>query len=232
MESNLTILNNKIKDYLLEHISKTEFADWAEDIYIDIIKGGFLEINKLILYPFVKTFSNISVAENDIEDVFPCSLKDVKEIQKIVQGDLDTTFYIKVRIPVNMISFYNIGLYFDVDKIELVSKLKEQLLLFIDYQEISVIDSDLLKRIINTFNNNGTLIGLLENDIIDLIDSIFCIDNDVISIRNTMALYSKLSGHNTLLNHLLLYLDCYLGNESFFVLISLKKGLPKLKLII
>ena len=59
MEYDAKILLQRIDDYFTGIISKTDLGKWANKAYYDILKGGYVENEKIVIYPFVKVISTL-----------------------------------------------------------------------------------------------------------------------------------------------------------------------------
>jgi hypothetical protein len=66
MEFELDDIKKKIDDYFLGNLSKEELGEWAKKEYYDLLKGEFLELKKIIGYPFLKVISKFHIKEDDI----------------------------------------------------------------------------------------------------------------------------------------------------------------------
>ena len=52
-------LEEKIDSFFSGILSKDELGKWAEKAYFDLLRGGYVEIKKVKLYPFLKTLHNL-----------------------------------------------------------------------------------------------------------------------------------------------------------------------------
>ena len=73
MQINLKILKQKIDEYYNKTISKDDLGKWASKGYYALMKGEYIEIEKLEIYHFVRTISTFHIKPNDKKDEFPCS---------------------------------------------------------------------------------------------------------------------------------------------------------------
>lgn len=232
MKFDILLLKEKLDKYFSGALSNVELGEWAKEAYINILQGGSLEISKIALYPFLQTISKLHIDNNDIEDVFPSSVEEVKEIQKIIQGEIDVEFFVEIRIPIKMADYLKMGLFLDNKKIQLFAELKKQITQYRNTCDSSVINCDLFKQIVNLHYNIETIQGRLEKNIIELLNCNFFIDYNVVITKNVRRLYSKESFRDIVTDKLLSLLECYLGNKNFFILVSFQRGLYKIKFIL
>lgn len=116
-------LRSRVDDYLHGTLSQTDLGKWAENAYYDLLKGGYMEIKKIALYPFQKTLSSIHIPPNDVKDIYPCAEKDVIDIQRILHGQRVFDFHVEMAIPPQVYTMFSEKQYFDTEKRKNVSKL-------------------------------------------------------------------------------------------------------------
>ena len=61
MQINLKILKQKIDEYYNKTISKDDLGKWASKGYYALMKGEYIEIEKLEIYHFVRTISTFHI---------------------------------------------------------------------------------------------------------------------------------------------------------------------------
>lgn len=98
MKINKEVLLEKINLYRLKKISRNELGKWAREAYYDLMKGEYIEIEKISIYHFLREISSFHMEANDITGEYPCSEERVFEIGEILAGRKSTqyTFYAKI----------------------------------------------------------------------------------------------------------------------------------------
>ena len=102
MEYDVNELKIKVDEYFLGRLTKENLGKWAEKAYYELLKGGYVEKKKVVLYPFLKIISKFHNESNDIEDVYPCTEEEVKDIQQILHGNLEFDYQIEMAIPLHI----------------------------------------------------------------------------------------------------------------------------------
>ena len=76
MEFGLFEFSDQLNKYFRGELTKNELGMWGEKAFYDLLKGGYIENKKIVLYPFLKTVSKFHIEENDAEDhvVHPAKL--------------------------------------------------------------------------------------------------------------------------------------------------------------
>ncbi|MDO4261396.1 MAG: hypothetical protein Q4C82_04915, partial [Eubacteriales bacterium] len=128
MEFDVKSLEEKLNCYFKGDISKEDLGAWAKKAYYDILRGGYVEIKKIVMYPFLKTISTFHVKESDKEDVFPCSEDDVKKIRDILNGVIEFEFDVELSIPSQVYNMFKGRHYYDEEKRETFAKLRNEMM--------------------------------------------------------------------------------------------------------
>ena len=102
MEFDYKELKNKINLYFYGNISKKELGEWSKVAYYDVLRGNYIVLNKISIYPFIKKISTFHINNNDIKDEFCCLDEEVRDIQKILNGERNDSYIINMRIPLNI----------------------------------------------------------------------------------------------------------------------------------
>ena len=234
MEYDLIELKEKIDNYFTGIISKTELGKWASYAYYDLLKGGYVECEKIVLYPFLKEISTFHLEENDIEDIYPCSEESVKTIQDIVSGKQNFDFDIQTSLSGNVYDMFRERLYFEQERRNVFLEMREAMAHCFETNGISKDCAILyLEKITCMERQENTIQGLLEQHIFRLLKAI--IDNETAetSGKTKFKLFAQKSEQNNLIEERLLkYLDSYIGNKNFHLLVSYKNGEPNILLIV
>lgn len=227
MEFSANELMKKIDDYFAGKITKTDLGNWANKAYYDLLKGGYIENEKIVIYPFLKVISTFHLKENDIADEHPCTEENVKTIQNILHGEITFDFNIEMSIPVQVYTMFKENQYFNKERRETFLKFQST---FIQYFENGCVFSDemimQLDRIMHLEYQNKTVLDLLEEHIFKYLRAFFKISSVEIGVQKNLKLYAQKTESNLIVENLLNYLDCYVGNKNFQLLISFRNGLP------
>ena len=230
MQINLKILKQKIDEYYNKTISKDDLGKWASKGYYALMKGEYIEIEKLEIYHFVRTISTFHIKPNDKKDEFPCSEEEVAKIRAILCGREDICYTVNIRIYQNL---YLEEKY--IAKLEEFKGLKE-IIDIISLEEVLPLQIDfLIKYGSHKPKEILTLVDLLEENIKDIIIENIDLDEKQLDLIQTVGIYagggSKINRQNFLpsLNKLL---DCVMGNIIFRISIIYKKGMPYLSIIL
>lgn len=231
MQINLKILKQRIDEYYNKTISKDDLGKWASKGYYALMKGEYIEIEKLEIYHFVRTISTFHIKPNDKKDEFPCSEEEVAKIRAILCGREDICYTFNIRIYQNL---YLEGNY--AVKLKEFRSLKE----IINSVSLEQVSSSQINFLIDYGYNYEppkvlTLIDLLEQNIKDIIIENIDSEEKELDFIQTVGIYagggSKINQQNFLpsLNKLL---DCVMGNIFFRITITYKKGTPYLSIIL
>lgn len=230
MDYNINELRIKIDGYFNGTVTKNELGSWASFRYYDLLTGGSIECDKIILYPFLKMVSEFHIEEDDAKDIFPTSESEIKKIQNILHGNENFEFQFEMGIPEHL---YKPGLNkenFNLQKRELFIELKAALEDYFNKEE----SQNLYLKINELFNQPGqtnTILDMLEERIVKIIKAIFEITDDDIQLKRRIRLYGNKSEHRNIVDKLMEYLDYYLGEKMFNVLVFYENGVPDLEIL-
>lgn len=233
MEYDINELREKIDNYFIGMISKKELGGWADRAYYDLLKGGYIENKKIVLYPFLKDISTFHLEENDKDDVYPCSEECIKEIQDIVHGKIDFCFDIEMSIPVQVYTMFKNKPYFDKDRRNIFLKIRENVFGYLEQKNMLDDLKKYLEKVEHMEFQNDTIQGLMEKYILQLL-KLFVISKSIDTGRkkNFKLFASKLEKSNLIEKRLLNYLDSYVGNRNFHLIISYKNGDPDILVLV
>lgn len=233
MEFDTNELIEKIDSYFLGETTKEELGDWANKAYYDLLKGGYIEKKKIVIYPFLKVISTFHLKEDDIRDEYPCTEENVKTVQSILHGKIDFDFNIEMSIPVQTYTMFKKNIYFDEERRDVFLKLRgvlahyfEQGCIFSDEVEMQ------LKTVMQLKYQKEIILGLFEDYIFKCIRALFKIDIVEIGTKKNLKLYAKKAESNIIAKSLLNYLDCYIGDRNFQMLISFENGLSSIFIVV
>lgn len=225
-------LCNRVDDYFCGTLSKTDLGKWAENAYYDLLKGGYIETKKIVLYPFLKTLASIHVPTNDVKDIYPCAEKDVIDIQSILHGQRVFDFHVETAIPPQVYTMFSEKQYFDTEKREKMCSLKRDILCYTQNET----DDAQFSKLINLFpavnKETETILDILESYIARLCITLFDTDAHEIKRNNVSKLYPIKTEQDSLINKLVDYLDCYIGVRNFNIVVSYRDGAPDMLLLV
>lgn len=226
-------LQAKLDYYFTGKISKRELGEWANKAYYDILKGGYVEIEKVTIYPLLKILSTFHLEADDRNDIYPCTEEKVKEIQEIVNGKIDIDFDIEMSVPEQVYNMFKERAYYDKERREIFVKLRSIIACIL--KQGGIINEDMVKQleIIRCLDfQNQTVQGILEKYIFSM--GRILLENGIINenSKERYKLYAKKSDENAIIKKMLDYLDSYIGNNNFHLIVSFKKGVPDIFIIV
>lgn len=225
MEYNAKKLKTKIDDYFAGAISKTDLGEWANNAYYDLLKGGYIEKEKISIYPFIKVISTFHLAENDEEDIYPCTEENVRIIQDILHGKKSFDFAVELSIPNQTYSMFKEKKYFDREKREIFVKLRNMLIRYFEQRDVPNDEMGAQIELAMCLEHQDKVImDMLEEYIIRFLKNLFAGNFTELGLQKNLKLYAQKSVQNIIEERLMSYLDCYLGYRSFQLLIAFENG--------
>lgn len=229
MECNAKMLSNKIDEYFAGAITKSELGEWANRAYYDLLKGDYIEVDKIVIYPFVKAISTFHVKENDKDDCYPCSEEDVKAVQDILHGKKDFDFVVEVSLPVQTYSMFEKNQCFDEERRDIFSGLRDMLISYSEQGYSPDREMEMrIKSVMPLKHQDKVILGLLEEHILFFMRILFSEKPAGLEIQNHLKLYAQKSEQNIMMERLIRYLDCYIGSRNFQLLVAYKDGKPQI----
>lgn len=229
MEYCLEILKRKIDDYFNATLEEKELGKWGKEAYYDLMRGGYIKKDKIIIYPFLKTVSRIGLEIDEMNDMYPSTKEDIELIQSIITGIKPCYFQIVVSVPKSIYKNCETD-FLDINKYETFKMLKKELESYIgDMDENSKI-FECIKRIMKIQNSNETILDMLQEQIVQLCNSLFDIEQK--KLMPQLGLYPKKIYNNLGLLKLKEYLECFLGERNFVINVSYTKGNNGLSILV
>lgn len=225
MRYNLAVLNEQIDMYFSKKISSDELGQWAKTAYYDLLKGGYIEVDKLYSYPFIKEVTSLYSCSNEKEDSAFCKDKRLIEIQNVLKHQEDYIFSVTVRLPELPYKFLDDRISLNEEKRALFLNLQLENLQSMSrgsnlaLSDLSEGEVKAVERIFLLNPNSVTLFDLVEEKILRMVKCIYETNEGVIERRNKLKLYS--SDENLELKNLSQYIDYYSGKQSFTALVSI-----------
>lgn len=223
-------LKNKIIMYLNKEITLYELGKICENVYYDIIKGEYIYLNKLLIYPLLKTLYRINIDKNDITDEFPCNESEILNIYDILAGNKKYSYLISIGFPKNIskniLEEYN-------EKASLYECLKR---IFLRYLEDHLLNYDgyllIQKLSLYELKTEYTIFDILDNYIITFIKNIV-VESNNIEIMGKLSLYSKQRiTQDYMIKRIICCIDCYIGKSNIDAQIIFDSGQPRLNTMI
>lgn len=169
----------------------------------------------------MKTVSRISLEIDEMNDMYPSTKEDIELIQSIITGIKPCYFQIVVSVPKSIYKNCETD-FLDIDKYEIFKMLKKELENYIgDMDENSRI-FECIKGIVKIQNSNETILDMLQEQIVQLCNSLFDIEQK--KLMPQLGLYPKKTYNNLGLLKLKEYLECFLGERNFVINVSYTKG--------
>ncbi|MDE6312595.1 MAG: hypothetical protein K2M46_03085 [Lachnospiraceae bacterium] len=237
MNANKNTFIKKIGSYLKQEVNRRTLGRWAESDYFDLLRGEYIENDKLALYPFVKVIADTYVAlqektkgEWGIED-------ELKGFVYILRGKQDYDFKIQTRLPKDLNASYCNSKMFDIERIQEFREVKQTILNYIHKKELAPKEVVRLRDLFyQPQKQPDSLYTLLEQYISIIIKSLFDIqenDVEITLVRKTdFSIYAAKDDQTELTDKLLAYLDCYLGERYFYVMGTYRSGKANLSILI
>lgn len=229
MVINSGVLEQKINQYFDNKINKDNLGLWAMEAYYALMKGEYIDIDKLPLYHFLRKLSTFHIVPDDMADEYPCSEKEVLEIRDVLCGkkDIHYTFNIKIYKNIYQKEPYRW-------KMDGLQRLRE----LIDKICVNDVSSAIMYQLMNYVNQETgeihTLIDLFEMNIKDMIAENIDFDEEILDFRQSVGIYTGGSEANkkVFVPDLKRVLECVMGEKQFRISVIYKKGLPYLSMIL
>lgn len=231
MEYDVQELREKIDNYFSGILSKEELGRWAGGAYLDLLRGGYVEIKKITLYPFLKTISTFHIEDNPLDDEYPCSKGDIREIQNVLHGEREFHFQVEMSIPLQVYNMFLGNPHYDLKKRERFAKIQNEIFYLLqgkveNYSNIAeYLNMNLVKK-------NETVQDILEEHILKLCKVLFEVSSSGIKRKSGRKIYPQKTSSDYLTDMLNNYLECYQGKRNFNIVVSFQCGTPEILLLI
>ena len=208
-------LKEVYSDFYNEELDEEKFRKYINKLYFDILRGGFVDTDKLIIYPLLKMMLKLFDEDCDKSDI-----QDEKDyINDVFKGEKDIYFNVMITLPEEL---------FERDPDDLMFDFQKRLLMDALYHKLKECESDFLRSQhidlfmyeFNKFPKEKTIFEKLENRIIAILQSIY---DDTFLGKSTLELYPSSNDETGIFNVLYEYLEFYLGIKSFPVLVKITK---------
>lgn len=230
MEFDYKELKNKINLYFYGNISKKELGEWSKAAYYDVLRGNYIVLNKISIYPFIKKISTFHINNNDIKDEFCCLDEEVRDIQKILNGERNDSYIINMRIPLNIYYMFPENKFLNKEKRAQYVELKNILCKLLGNNNLSKSDiNKCIKFSRFEIKNITTIQDLLEFYINSLFKNNIKIKCDNLKINYKYRLYNKEGNfEKDILEKLIDYINFYIGEKDFSICVSFINGKPQI----
>ena len=105
-------LKEAYSDFYNEELDEEEFRKYINKLYFDILRGGFVETDKLVIYPLLKMMFKLFDEDFNKSDV-----RDEKDyIYDIFKGRKDVYFNVMITLPEELFERDPDDLMFDYQK--------------------------------------------------------------------------------------------------------------------
>lgn len=224
MNYNIFDIRFKLEQYYNGQLSREELGSWNSNAYYDLLRGGYVELSKIQLYPFIKKLSTFRIKENDQEDKYPCSEEEVINIWDILMGRENYEFNVEIALPPQIYSMFSQSPYMDLERLKRFSDFKNIVEASLERGTGQDVDFDTLIKIyslISTRKQKSTVFDLLEKGIKNNIEVYLCRMKEM---TEGYQLYTKGISTIELIKRMMRYLECYVGERSFHLFISYNDG--------
>lgn len=229
MEYCLEILKRKIDGYLNAELEEKKLGKWGKEAYYDLLKGGYIKKDKIVIYPFLKTISRIGLEIDEMNDIYPSTKADIELIQAILTGVKPCCFQIVVSVPELIYKNCETD-SLDIDDYEKFKMLKKELENYIGNMDENSRIFECVKEIVKIQNSNETIMDMLQEQIVQFCNSLFDIERK--KLKPQLGLYPKKTYNNLGLLKLKEYLECFLGERNFVINVSYTKGNNGLSILV
>ncbi len=229
MEYCLEILKRKIDDYLNGIIDKEKLGKWGKEAYYDLLRGGYTKKEKIIIYPFLKTVSQIGLEIDEMSDIYPSTKEEIEVIQSIIMGIKPYNFQIIVTVPKYIYKNYENDLL-NIENLKKFERLKKELENYFQNMNINSKLFEYVKEITTAYNSNETILDMLQEQIVRSCNALFDIEQQ--KLMPQLGLYPKESYNNLGLLKLKEYLECIVGEKNFIINVSYIKGENSLSILV
>lgn len=236
MEYDLQDLRKRVNDYFAGELSKKDLGVWCQKAHLDLLKGGYVEVRKIILYPFIQTLSQFHIESNDLADEYPCTEEEVKEIQSVLYGCKDFCYQMEMGIPACVYDMFPENSNFDVKKRDVFAEIRKEVLAYQEDTADRSFSESKLFEFIHSFAlikcEPETVQDMLEKEIWKLCMALFDRDSVKLERKRLTIMFPLEKEGDCGMEKLIEYLDCYLGNRSFNVVVSFVEGEPEVALLV
>lgn len=229
MEYCLKTVKEMVNGYLDESLSKEAVGKWGRSAYYDLLRGGYVKKDKIILYPFIKIISQVDVKADEKNDVYPASKSDIEFVQSVISGAVSYCFQVEISIPKLLYSIPENN-YLEAGKFEEIFAVKTAVEDYIRNENMIGALVDSIGKIMDSEKKSVTILDDLQSQIVMLGRSL--LDRRLRRAKPHLALYPKRADKNLGVEKLLKYLKCFTGEETFIVVVSYKSGKANMSVIV
>ncbi len=226
---NSKILEQKIDQYYNKIISKHDLGLWSMEAYYALMKGEYIEIEKLQIYHFLRKISTFHIKPNNLTDEYPCSDEEVLEIKEILCGRKDIYFTFNIKIFKNI---YSSEIYKSkLDDFKRLKKVINEISMdYISQSQVKILTQYANRKL----DGIKSLVELFEYHIKGIIAENIDFEEEVLDYRQSVGIYVGGSSINQInfIPNLNKLLECVMGDLFFRVSIVYKRGVPNLSLIL
>lgn len=225
MDFKIEDLKERVEKYFFGNLSKEELGKWANELYYDLLRGEYLEVKKIVAYPFLRKLSTIHIKEDETKDIFPCSINEVKIIKDILEGKKNQTYSVEIGIPWTIK-----GIALDVEKKEKYEELINVLSKYSNRDIMDDMDLKVCSNVLETIDDKeGTLQYILESHIKSFLENNIDWEEKSLDLNHNLGLYSKKAKkEDKIINKIKDYVSCYIGEKNLGVDIIFISGIPQI----
>lgn len=211
-------LEKAVDDYTGGFLSKNELCKWSGKTYYEFLTTQFLNIEWIYMYPFIRRFSEICLSADEKNDAFPCSDSEMNDLINVIKGNNDLLFTFRLTIPWQlrqMDKFKEIYYEYEIIKKEPEKLLNEQ--------------NSAAHRILTKHNDADTVIDLIEFKIANILSEMMNEEQHTCLID---LFYNSKNQYGTkrLIDLLVKYVDCILGEKGIIIEMSYRHGKPDINI--
>ena len=174
-----------------------------------------------------------TVEADERNDLYPCTEEKVKKIQEIVDGKMDIDFDMEMSLPAQVYNMFPDKSYYDKERREVFVKLRDTITCVLE--QGGAINEEIGKQfgMIRCLDyQNQTVQGILEKYIFRMGRTL--LENGIMKEdgKEIYKLYAKKTDEILIIKKILDYLDSYIGNRNFHLIVSFRKGVPDVLIIV
>ena len=230
MDIGVAILRDKLIQYVGEKITKNEIGFWSYSAYLHLLKGEYFEIDKLVIFHFIRTLSTIHTTPNNITDDYPCSEDEVKKILGVLNGEKSLSYTFNTMISKQAYESYD-DIY--KSKLQLFSKIENYIL---EYLNNNSLDLSKMRELIAYSRQCtceiNTLTDLLEAHLINILSENIDHEYEEFFAKTSCIHVEKEIDKNDFAHSILKLLICIMSDMYFRVCVQYRKGYPIISLIL
>ena len=231
MDISVALLKVKLRQYLSGKITKNEIGFWASSAYHCLMWGEYIEIDKLVVYHFLRNLSSIHAKPNDITDDYPCTDNEVKEILKVLNGEKNLSYSFNIMIS-KLAYERNNDVY--MSKLKFFCEIKNNIF---EYSNGKPLNSAKMRELVDYSRKHIeeiiTLTDLLESHLISILSENIDHEYEEFYLKKScIHVGRKEIDKIDFVPNVLKLLECIMSDMCFRIFVQYRKGHPTISMIL